>query len=143
MNRIEWMQAQYRLDESDKILHKTPYSFDVSVWGVYLALYGWPSACCCQTEGHKDPDYMTQMISEHGITCMHFVPSVLQILLEYGGDSSQYSSLKHVICSGEALPQSACEMFFKKIPNAELHNLYGPTEASIDVTSYECTSNPY
>ncbi|SEK17441.1 AMP-binding protein, partial [Variovorax sp. OK202] len=31
-NRLAWMQDAYRLDGSDAVLQKTPFSFDVSVW---------------------------------------------------------------------------------------------------------------
>jgi non-ribosomal peptide synthetase component F len=31
-NRIYWMQDAYRSTPSDKVLQKTPFSFDVSVW---------------------------------------------------------------------------------------------------------------
>ena len=48
------------------------------------------------------------------------------------------STLKRVICSGEALPHELQERFFARLPEAELHNLYGPTEAAVDVTSWAC-----
>jgi non-ribosomal peptide synthetase component F len=32
LNRLQWMQAEYGLTSSDRVLQKTPYSFDVSVW---------------------------------------------------------------------------------------------------------------
>ncbi len=37
VNRIEWMQAAYPIGPGDRILQKTPYSFDVSVCGADLA----------------------------------------------------------------------------------------------------------
>ena len=50
---------------------------------------------------------------------------------------SNCTSLRHVICSGEALPHDLQETFFKRLP-CELHNLYGPTEAAVDVTHWTC-----
>ncbi len=47
------------------------------------------------------------------------------------------TSLKRVICSGEALPADLVSRFQQKLP-AELHNLYGPTEASVDVSYWPC-----
>ncbi len=43
-NRLLWMQDAYRLSSEDRVLQKTPYSFDVSVWEFFwplLAARGW------------------------------------------------------------------------------------------------------
>ncbi len=32
VNRLRWMQEAYALDDTDAVLQKTPYKFDVSVW---------------------------------------------------------------------------------------------------------------
>ena len=45
------------------------------------------------------------------------------------------TSIKRVICSGEALTVELQKRFFTHL-DAQLHNLYGPTEAAIDVTYY-------
>ncbi|UUZ50646.1 hypothetical protein LP420_13320 [Massilia sp. B-10] len=33
-----WAQDEYRLDGSDRVLQKTPFGFDVSVWEFFLPL---------------------------------------------------------------------------------------------------------
>ncbi|MBD1590366.1 AMP-binding protein, partial [Pseudomonas typographi] len=38
LNRLQWMQAEYGLSASDRVLQKTPYSFDVSVWEFFWPL---------------------------------------------------------------------------------------------------------
>ena len=43
-NRLDWMQRAYQLDAHDRVLQKTPFSFDVSVWEFFLA-----SADGCRT----------------------------------------------------------------------------------------------
>ena len=32
LNRLQWMQEYFRLTPADRVLQKTPFSFDVSVW---------------------------------------------------------------------------------------------------------------
>src|SRR5207248_11155961 len=73
---------------------------------------------------------------EQQISTLHFVPSMLQVFLTEPG-LERCTSLKRVICSGEALPFELQERFFSRL-DVELHNLYGPTEAAIDVTSWRC-----
>ncbi|MFT6836335.1 MAG: non-ribosomal peptide synthetase component F/aryl carrier-like protein, partial [Francisellaceae bacterium] len=92
-------------------------------------------------EGHKDPEYLLESIEKFGITKMHFVPSMLQVFMDYieAGDLSfsKLSSLKDIFCSGEALPLPLAKMVLDKL-SLKLNNLYGPTEASIDVSFYDC-----
>jgi non-ribosomal peptide synthetase component F len=38
VNRLLWMQDAYRLTSDDRVLQKTPYSFDVSVWEFFWPL---------------------------------------------------------------------------------------------------------
>ncbi len=37
-NRLFWMQDAYRLDARDRVMQKTPFSFDVSVWEFFWPL---------------------------------------------------------------------------------------------------------
>ena len=144
VNRICWMQHQFKLEVSDKVLQKTPFGFDVSVWEFF-----WPLMCGAQLvvaedEGHKDPAYLIQVIQREGITTLHFVPSMLKSWLDHQIISDEYpvDSLKRVLCSGEALPYTLQQQFFEQMPpGVELHNLYGPTEASVDVTHWHCQRN--
>ena len=135
-NRLLWMQEQYRLTDCDKVLQKTPFSFDVSVWEFFWPLLFGARLVVAKPEGHRDPTYLTQLIQKERITVVHFVPSMLRLFLEEPR-VSECKSLWHVICSGEALPIGLQQRFFELLP-AQLHNLYGPTEAAVDVTHWTC-----
>jgi len=135
-NRLLWMQDTYGLTASDRILQKTPFSFDVSVWEFFWPLMTGARLVIARPEGHKDPSYLVERIREEGITTLHFVPSMLRVFLEAEG-VEECRSVRRVICSGEALPYELQERFFGRL-GAELHNLYGPTEAAVDVTWWPC-----
>jgi amino acid adenylation domain-containing protein len=135
-NRLLWMQDTYQLTSSDRVLQKTPFSFDVSVWEFFLPLLTGASLVVAKPGGHKDAKYLVELIISSKITMLHFVPSMLQVFLEEPG-LERCESVKRVICSGEALQEDLQKRFFEKL-KAELHNLYGPTEASIDVTAWQC-----
>jgi amino acid adenylation domain-containing protein len=135
-NRLLWMQGQYHLTEADRILQKTPASFDVSVWEFFWPLLTGARLVLAKPGGHQDPAYLISLITEQRITVAHFVPSMLAIFLAESG-VERCVSLRHVICSGEALPFNLQEQFFKLL-SAQLHNLYGPTEAAVDVTHWTC-----
>ena len=141
VNRLLWMQHAYKLDSSDRVLQKTPFSFDVSVWEFFWPLMTGACLVMARPEGHKDPDYLIDIVRRHNITTMHFVPSMLRVFLE-AERVEKCSSLRRVICSGEALPYELQERFFERL-KAELHNLYGPTEAAVDVTYWQCSADDH
>ncbi|MGK7942437.1 MAG: amino acid adenylation domain-containing protein [Crocosphaera sp.] len=138
VNRLLWMQETYQLTSEDRVLQKTPFSFDVSVWEFFWPLLTGARLVVAQPEGHRDSRYLVNLIAEQKITTLHFVPSMLQVFLQEP-DLDRCSNLKRVVCSGEALPVDLQQRFFNRL-ECELHNLYGPTEAAIDVTYWECQS---
>ena len=135
-NRIYWMQERFGLTAADKVLQKTPFSFDVSVWEFFWPLLVGAELVVAEPGGHRDSSYLATTIIERGITTVHFVPSMLQTFLEDPA-AAACVSLHRVICSGEALPRALQDRFFSVL-GAELHNLYGPTEAAVDVTAWQC-----
>ena len=141
VNRLSGMQQSFQIDESDRVLQKTPYSFDVSVWEFFWPLMSGATLVIAKAGGHKDPAYLTNVIQQSGITTIHFVPSMLAAWLEHQQlvKTPALSTLKRVLCSGEALSYQLQQQFFEQCTAPiELHNLYGPTEAAIDVTHWHC-----
>ncbi|HYD75707.1 amino acid adenylation domain-containing protein, partial [Ramlibacter sp.] len=136
VNRLLWMQEAYALDDSDVVLQKTPFSFDVSVWEFFWPLMYGARLVLAKPGGHKDPAYLSALMRAQGVTTVHFVPSMLQAYLEQPDLES--GALKRVICSGEALPGALARRFHARLSTVALHNLYGPTEAAVDVTSWHC-----
>ncbi|GHO45002.1 hypothetical protein KSX_31650 [Ktedonospora formicarum] len=136
-NRIYWMQQRYNVGVGDRVLQKTPFSFDVSAWEFFLPLISGASLVLARPGGQQDAAYLAQLIQEQSITTLHFVPSMLHAFLLEPDLEERCRSIKRVICSGEALPAELQERFFARL-SAELHNLYGPTEAAIDVTAWAC-----
>ncbi|MCB0062618.1 MAG: amino acid adenylation domain-containing protein, partial [Caldilineaceae bacterium] len=136
VNRLLWMQDEYRLTAQDHILQKTPFSFDVSVWEFFWPLLTGARLVMAEPGGHTEPAYLVQTIQAQAITVIHFVPPMLQLFLEAEGVEA-CTTLRTVICSGEALPVELERRFFAKL-SANLHNLYGPTEAAVDVSYWAC-----
>ncbi|MFJ3064718.1 amino acid adenylation domain-containing protein, partial [Pseudomonas sp. NPDC087039] len=140
VNRLLWMQGAYALGAEDVVLQKTPFSFDVSVWEFLWPLQTGARLVMARPGGHRDPQYLREVIRREGVTTLHFVPSMLDVFLAHGEASAD--ALKRVLCSGEALPGSLVRRFHAQLPTVELHNLYGPTEAAVDVSAWHCTTAP-
>jgi acyl-coenzyme A synthetase/AMP-(fatty) acid ligase len=137
VNRLQWMQERYGLSPDDRVLQKTPFSFDVSVWEFFWTLMTGACLVIAKPDGHRDPGYLRELIETTGVTTLHFVPSMLQVFV---GDlrSARCRSLRHIVCSGEELSFSLQHRCFACLPQVRLSNLYGPTEAAVDVTAWEC-----
>ncbi|MEU7133045.1 amino acid adenylation domain-containing protein [Streptomyces sp. NPDC046261] len=136
VNRLLWMQDQYGLDATDRVLQKTSCGFDVSGWEFFWPLITGAALVVAEPERHKDPAYIAGLIAEQNVTTVHFVPSMLKGFLAEPS-AERCRSLRRVICSGEALPAELAARFHTVL-TCELHNLYGPTEAAIDVTAFAC-----
>ncbi|MFE7133982.1 amino acid adenylation domain-containing protein [Streptomyces sp. NPDC057638] len=145
VNRLAWMQHEYRLTADDRVLQKTPSSFDVSVWEFFWAPLEGAAVVLARPDGHRDPAYLAELIDRRRITTMHFVPSMLaafvQVMEADRATPGWAAGLRRVFCSGEALsgPDAArwaaltARSGRRPVP---LHNLYGPTEAAVDVTYF-------
>nr|AEU11006.1 NpnB [Nostoc sp. 152] len=140
-NHTFWMQATFPITAKDKVLQKTPFGFDASVWEFYAPLLAGGQLLMAQPGGHTDSAYLLRVIAQEQVTTVQLVPSLLQMLLEQGGIETCHS-LKHVFCGGEALPVTLQEGLLSKL-NVKLHNLYGPTEACIDATFWNCQQHKY
>ncbi|MEN5378519.1 amino acid adenylation domain-containing protein [Sphingobacterium kitahiroshimense] len=136
LNRLLWAKEYFGIKISDRILHKTSISFDVSVWELFLPLISGASIVLADSGGHRDSTYLKNLILESSVTIVHFVPSMLEIFLRESNLGS-LERLRTVVCSGEELKLNHVKSFRKIFANKGLYNLYGPTEAAIDVTSWE------
>lgn len=150
-NRLRWQQHQIPVGEGDRVLHKTPISFDVHVWELYWPLAEGAAVVIAAPEGHRDPAYLARVIAEQSVTAVHFVPTMLsaltsspaarRILADAGFGQDREQPLRYVVCSGEALQKDQVQATGEVLGVYPL-NLYGPTEAAVDVTFWETSTDP-
>src|SRR5262249_34324897 len=135
-NRLCWAQETYHLSEQDRVLQKTPISFDVSIWEFFWPLVAGARLVLARPGGHRESRYLVELVLEQQISTLQFVPALLQVFVEEVGLET-CTSVRRIMCSGEALTLALQQRFFQRM-GAELHNLYGPTEAAIEVSSWAC-----
>ncbi|GGG28523.1 hypothetical protein GCM10007304_47980 [Rhodococcoides trifolii] len=134
VNRLGWMHEATPLTASDRVLQKTSSSFDVSVTEFFGALTVGATLVVAEPEGHRDTTYLATLMRDEALTWAHFVPSMLEMFLA-DPLAAQCTSLRVVVCSGEALPEATARRFAEVLPHTRLDNLYGPTETAVDVTA--------
>lgn len=143
-NRLRWMQAELPIGVGDVVLHKTPISFDVSVWELFWPLQEGATVRIAPPGAHRDPRELAPLLDS--VAVVHFVPSMLAALL---ADRAAVEVLQNaraagrgvacVVTSGEALTPALVARCVEALGTAPV-NLYGPTEAAIDVTIWRSSA---
>jgi amino acid adenylation domain-containing protein len=134
---MRWMQHTYVLSKADTVLHKAPFGFDVSVWEIFWPLTAGARLVVANPGDHRDPDRLIELIRDHKITTVNFVPAMLQAFLECDGIEYE-TCLRYVICGGEAMPAATQKNALQRLRGVSLQNLYGPTETAIHITQWTC-----
>ncbi|MEE8525380.1 MAG: amino acid adenylation domain-containing protein [Thermoanaerobaculia bacterium] len=132
-NHMAWMQAEGLIRTADRVLLKSSFSFDASVWEVWLPLTTGGQLILAPPEAHRDVTSLVAAIGDHRVTATLLVPSQLRVALDDPAFAG-CTSLERVFTGGEATMVEQRQRFFASGPPARLINLYGPTEASIAAT---------
>ncbi|WP_406443876.1 non-ribosomal peptide synthase/polyketide synthase [Streptomyces sp. NBC_00631] len=133
-NHLMWAQRQFDLEPQDRVLYKTPFGFDASVWELWWPLMAGAALVVAAPGEHRDPAYLADLIRRERVTAAHFVPSLLTAFAAEPA-AADCRSLRMVLSGGEALSSGLYERITGLLDVA-VHNLYGPTEATVDTTSW-------
>ncbi|MFB7658153.1 amino acid adenylation domain-containing protein, partial [Streptomyces sp. NPDC056128] len=133
-NHLLWAQRVFGLEASDRVLHKTPFGFDASVWELWWPLMSGAALVIAAPDGHRDPAYLADLMRREEVTAAHFVPSLLSVFVAES-DAVDCTSLRMLFCGGEALT-GALHQRVTSLLDVELHNVYGLTETTVDSTSW-------
>jgi amino acid adenylation domain-containing protein len=134
-NHMEWLQHQFPISAQDRVLQKTPFSFDASVWEFYAPWMVGGQLVMARPGAHQDSSSLVRILEQQQISILQVVPSLLRMLIGES-DLDRCRWLHHIFCGGEALMVELAEKLSVRLPGSNIHNLYGPTEAAIDATCW-------
>ena len=134
VNNILWMRSTFPMDARDRVLQKTEFSFDPSVWELFLPLAVGAQLVIPRPSEGRTPEDLLRFILEHRITILNCVASFLNLLLE-NPEFARCNNLRHCFCGGEVMSVELARRFYQ-LQSAELHNMYGPTEVTITSLAY-------
>ncbi|HSF42629.1 MAG TPA: AMP-binding protein, partial [Thermoanaerobaculia bacterium] len=133
-NQILWMLDAYPLGPGDRVLQKTPSSFDASVWEILAPLTAGAELVLAAPGAHRDPVALGRVLAVREVTALQVVPALLRLLLD-GGHLEGLPALSRLFCGGEPLTEDLRARVHGLSDTIELINLYGPTETTVQVTS--------
>ncbi|MCG8296568.1 non-ribosomal peptide synthetase, partial [Pseudomonas entomophila] len=95
VNLVHWSAGLFPAEGA--VLHKTPVSFDASVWELFWPLCSGLRLVLARPDGQRDPQYLVELIEQQRVGVVQFVPALLQQFLEQVG-SARCSSLTDIVC---------------------------------------------
>ncbi|NEE28563.1 AMP-binding protein, partial [Streptomyces sp. SID7982] len=104
------------LTEDDRVLLKTPATFDVSVWELFWPLLAGATLVTAGPDDHRDPTALARLLREHRITTVHFVPSMLTAFTGVAAPDD-CAGLRRVLASGETLTPAAADGLLRLAPH--------------------------
>ncbi|MFC8454580.1 amino acid adenylation domain-containing protein [Kitasatospora sp. NPDC057223] len=129
-NRVRWGVRALGLNPDDRVLQKTPLTFDAAGWEIFGPLICGAPVTFGRPDAGRDPAELVASIREQGATVVQVVPTMLR-LLAAEADLASCKSLRTICSAGEPLHAELCRRVLAQA-DVEIWNTYGPTECSID-----------
>ncbi|WSY64879.1 amino acid adenylation domain-containing protein [Nocardia sp. NBC_00881] len=121
--------AEWGMTAAERVLQSSSVSFDASLLDIFVTLASGACLVVPKPDAFGDIRYVADLITRHGVTVLHMVPSMLSTFLLLP-EVAEWRALRRVPVGGEALLGEVADRF-AKIFDAELRNHYGPTEAVV------------
>lgn len=135
-HQLSWLRNAMGIDDTVRILQKTPFSFDAAQWEI-LALAQGATVIMAGAGSYRDPERLVATAKQHDVNTLQCVPTLWAALLEAEGFGDLH--LTKIFSGGEALTSTLSRVLLLSHPAAKLVNLYGPTETTINVSAYVVT----
>ncbi len=138
---LAWMQGAHEFTlQAETFLNHAPFTFDLSVHDIYLALSTGNTIFSLTKELATDLRRLFGALRECGATQWMSTPSFAQMcMIERGFSAAMLPRMRRFFFCGEVLaPETAAQML-ERFPDVEIWNTYGPTEATVAVTSVRVT----
>ena len=139
-NHMRWMLAEFSFDRDTRVLQRTAMCFDASVWEVFAPLMSGGTLVLLPPEAQRDPELIVRCISEHKVTVVQTVPSLLRLLLKEPGFYA-CTCLEQFFSGGESLTEELRAQVAASL-ELDIVNLYGPTETTIQVAAGQTDGTP-
>ena len=129
---INWCYDTFRMTADDRVTSHAALHFDLSTFDLYVTIKAGGTIVVVPERHSVFPMQLTDLLEKERITVTYLVPSVLSMLVNYGGLAAHdLSGLRLVLFAGEVFPIKYLRQLMTSIPHAEYYNLYGPTETNV------------
>jgi amino acid adenylation domain-containing protein len=138
VNYLLHMKREFNFTPSDRTVHFTSHTFDLSVFEILGTLSYGGTILILDDNQMRDPDCINSAVVDFQATFISIVPTMLRALCE---SVLSHKELKHnlrwILSAGEVLLTSDIALTRKAYgESVQIANLYGPSECSIVHTTH-------
>ena len=131
INVIEWINSQFNISCTDKLLFVTSLAFDLSVYDIFGILAAGGAIRITTSKDMEDPENLIEILSGEEITIWDSAPASLQRLTPYFQNITGACKLRLIFLSGDWIPLVLPPLLKQTFENVKVVSLGGATEATI------------
>ncbi len=138
INCITWMQETFKLEGNHKVVHRTPLTFDPSVWEIFWPLTVGASVRVLEDGAGKDAGELIRLLTENDdFTVMYTPASLATAIAAYLGANPpmRKMNLPYFLVGAEPIAMETVKAIYRHL-EGQVVNTYGPTEGTINNTYY-------
>ena len=141
INFVKWSDTYFnKINNNDKILLTTDFTFDISLVDISLLLT--KDLSLYISNFNNSVFKLLYEIEQYKITTHSTVPyNYSMIMNEDVYPKANLSSLKHIMLGGARFPYNLYYSFKEKLQDCNIYNFYGPTEATIYCSIHKINYN--
>ena len=129
-NQVAWFRRTFALGPGSRVLARTAFWFDASIWEIFATLAGGGLLVVADDEEAVSAGPLNRLLKAQQVTHLQCAPSLLTLLLSQGALAG--AALQWLYCGGEALTPTLARAA-ASATGARIVNLYGPTEATVQI----------
>lgn len=135
MNTVEFLTAHFDLGPTDRSLALASLEADMSVLEIFAILRAGGTVVVVDEQQRRDPDRWADLIEQHSVTFLNWMPGWLDMLLSVGG--ARLSSLRTVLLGGDWVRPELVVALRNAAPGVRVAGLGGATETAVHATLCE------
>ncbi|WP_378736868.1 amino acid adenylation domain-containing protein [Nocardia brasiliensis] len=141
MNTIDAVNIWFEVGASDRVLALSALEFDASVYDMFGMFSVGGAVVAMDAEQRAEATTWVELLRRHRVSILNCVPSMLDMILEVGGDRLG-DSLRAVTLGGDWVGAELARRLARQVPGCRFAGLGGATETSIHNTICEVTDPP-
>lgn len=141
MNTIDAVNEWFEVGPADRVLGLSALEFDASVYDMFGMFAVGGSVVALSAAQREEATSWVELLTHHRVSILNCVPSMLDMILEIGGDHLG-DSLRAVTLGGDWVGADLARRLARKVPGCRFSGLGGATETSIHNTICEVADPP-
>ncbi|HEV3359548.1 MAG TPA: AMP-binding protein [Pseudonocardiaceae bacterium] len=144
---VDWAVSRFGIGPGTSVLNYAPFNFDLCLLDIRATLKVGATTVMVEPERATNGKYLAELLRANEVDIVQSVPMMFRLLADaYRGEP--FTSVRHVIMTGDKVPPRLLGQLPGLFPNATLYNIYGCTETNdsflheIDVATDDAAALP-